>query len=111
MLPDWKCSAPALKKKKEVEKRDKPFLHSFTSHRLVRPLLGGNKPVLGLVVGVVSGEKKEVYGYGETGLHPGDTPDGDTLFEIASVTKPLTALLLAQLVARGELALLLAVAT
>ena len=72
---------------------------------LVAPLRDGTEPVPGLVVGVARGELKEVHGYGETGLRPGDTPDGETIFEIASVTKPLTALLLAQLVARGDLAL------
>ncbi|MBC8217335.1 MAG: beta-lactamase family protein [Planctomycetes bacterium] len=72
---------------------------------LVAPLCSGAMPVPGLVVGVVRGELKEVYGYGETGLRPDDTPDGDTIFEIASVTKPLTALLLARFVARGDLTL------
>lgn len=71
----------------------------------VTPLLNGETPVHGLVVGIIHGDQKEVFGYGETGLHVGDTPDGETMFRIGSVTKSLTALLLAQLVAQGKIAL------
>ena len=70
---------------------------------LVRPLHEEEPPLIGFVVGVLHQDRQEVFGYGETGLGPGDRPDGDTVFEIASVTKPLTALLLARRVTEGTL--------
>ncbi len=69
----------------------------------IGPLLNGPKALSGLVVGVIHGDRKEVWGYGKVGPD-GHTPDGETLFKIASVTKPLTALLLAQLTVEGKLA-------
>ena len=76
----------------------KPLIDSYIS-----PLLNGPKALSGLVVGVIHGDRKEVWGYGKVGPD-GHTPDGETLFKIASVTKPLTALLLAQLTVDGKLA-------
>ncbi|WP_432510088.1 serine hydrolase domain-containing protein [Kineococcus sp. SYSU DK001] len=58
----------------------------------------------GLVVAAVRGGERAVHGTGSTGA-AGTTPDGDTLFQIGSVTKVFTSLLLATAVARGELAL------
>jgi D-alanyl-D-alanine-carboxypeptidase/D-alanyl-D-alanine-endopeptidase len=61
------------------------------------PLLTGPSPLRDLVVGVVHDGRSEAWGYGKAG-QSGGIPDGETLFQIASVTKPFTALLLAQLV-------------
>jgi D-alanyl-D-alanine-carboxypeptidase/D-alanyl-D-alanine-endopeptidase len=58
----------------------------------------------GLVVAVVTPAGDAVYGFGRVG--DGDrAPDGDTLYEIASVTKTFTGLLLAEMVERGEVKL------
>lgn len=70
--------------------------------KTVTPLLAGTNALQGLVVGVVQSGKKEVWGYGKLGTD-GRTPDGDTLFRVLSVSKPLTALLLAQLSVEGKL--------
>ena len=67
------------------------------------PLFAEPSAVNGLVVGVVRGNQTEVYGYGKVGKKPGGIPDGETLFGIASITKSLTALLLAQLSVEGKL--------
>jgi D-alanyl-D-alanine-carboxypeptidase/D-alanyl-D-alanine-endopeptidase len=64
-------------------------------------LLNGPMALRNLVVGVVHDGRSEVWGYGKAGPS-GGTPDGESLFQIASVTKPLTSLLLAQLVAEGK---------
>jgi D-alanyl-D-alanine-carboxypeptidase/D-alanyl-D-alanine-endopeptidase len=63
------------------------------------------KQGIGIVVGVIDPQKRRVVAYGS--LDRGDTrpPDGDTLFEIGSITKVFTALLAADMAQRGELKL------
>ncbi len=58
----------------------------------------------GIVVGVLLAGERRVAGYGvlDAGLKP---PDEQTVFEIGSVTKVFTTLLLADMVLRGEIAL------
>jgi D-alanyl-D-alanine-carboxypeptidase/D-alanyl-D-alanine-endopeptidase len=60
---------------------------------------------VGIVVGVISENGRRVIAHGEMCKGDGRLPDGDTLFEIASITKVFTGLLLAEMVERGEIAL------
>jgi CubicO group peptidase (beta-lactamase class C family) len=53
-----------------------------------------------LVFGVVDGEKSEVVAFGT--LDNGKVPDGDTIFEIGSITKTFTATLLAKATLSGK---------
>jgi serine-type D-Ala-D-Ala carboxypeptidase/endopeptidase len=62
-----------------------------------------------MVIVMVDGDRTQVAGFGK--LADGRAPDGDTVFEIGSVTKTFTALLLAQSVLAGELTLDTPVAT
>ncbi|HEY4181534.1 MAG TPA: serine hydrolase [Kofleriaceae bacterium] len=57
----------------------------------------------GVVVGVYDAGKREVYGFG-TGPN-GAPPNGDTLFELGSITKVYTALMFADAVQRKEVEL------
>lgn len=58
------------------------------------------------VVGLVDQHGQRVYGFGKVGEAPNDAePDGDTLFEIGSVSKTFTALLVAQMSLRGQISL------
>jgi CubicO group peptidase (beta-lactamase class C family) len=70
---------------------------------LVKPLIDGGW-CQGLVVGVVDPMGSRVYGYG-AGATKDQAPDGRTVFEIGSVSKAFTGILLADAVTRKEVAL------
>jgi CubicO group peptidase (beta-lactamase class C family) len=58
---------------------------------------------VGIVVGIIDEKGSRVISYGK--IDHGETPDvdGDTLFEIGSITKTFTTLLLADMIDRGEM--------
>jgi CubicO group peptidase (beta-lactamase class C family) len=58
-----------------------------------------------IVVGIVSKQGRHVFGHGRVAADSPARPDGRTLFEIGSVTKTFTALLLADSAERGKLKL------
>ena len=60
---------------------------------------------VGLVVGVIEPTGRRIVTHGRRAAADPRPLDGDALFEIGSITKVFTALLLADMVARGELAL------
>jgi D-alanyl-D-alanine-carboxypeptidase/D-alanyl-D-alanine-endopeptidase len=65
-------------------------------------VLAGQEDGVGIVVGLIGPQGRRIVSYGH--LNKGDSRplDGNTCFEIGSVTKALTALLLAEMVQRGE---------
>lgn len=66
---------------------------------LVKPYID-SQTVLGLSLGVLQNGKFSTYGFGKISAGESPTPDGDTVFEIGSITKVFTGLLLADAVER-----------
>lgn len=60
---------------------------------------------VGIVVGVVEPGRRSVVAHGRTGAADDRALDGDTVFQIGSITKAFTTLLLADMVVRGEVRL------
>lgn len=67
--------------------------------------LGDSNRCVGAVVAVVTPEGTLVRGYGATVADGTTVPDGDTLFQIGSISKVFTGLELARLVVAGEVAI------
>jgi len=65
---------------------------------------------IGIVVGIIEPTGRRIISYGQRDHGDSRTLDGDIIFEIGSNTKVFTALLLADMVERGEVALQDAVA-
>jgi D-alanyl-D-alanine-carboxypeptidase/D-alanyl-D-alanine-endopeptidase len=63
------------------------------------------KQAVGVVVGVIDPNGRRVVAYGKLASGDPRTLDGDTIFEIGSITKVFTSLLLADMVSRNEVAL------
>lgn len=71
---------------------------------LAQPVIDSGAAV-GLVVGWINADGRGVAGFGRARDDRDDVPDGDTLFEIGSVTKVFTSLLLADMAEQGLVAL------
>jgi len=71
---------------------------------LVRPYLD-NEVVTGMTIGVLHKGETTLLGYGRLGADLSQKPDGDTIYEIGSVTKVFTGILLADEVIQGRVKL------
>src|SRR6516164_7733549 len=63
------------------------------------------KQAVGIVAGVIEPNGRHVVAYGNLASGDPRTLDGDTIFEIGSISKVFTSLLLADMVNRKEVAL------
>ena len=63
------------------------------------------KQAVGIVVGIIDANGRRVVAYGHPANADSRVVDGDTIFEIGSVSKVFTSLLLADMVTRNEVAL------
>src|SRR5260370_34635098 len=67
--------------------------------------LAGQEDGVGIIVGLVGPQGRRGISYGHLNQADPRSLDGNTCFEIGSVTKTFTALLLADMVRKGEVAL------
>jgi CubicO group peptidase (beta-lactamase class C family) len=73
---------------------------------MLRQAVGAADKVAGMIAIVVDEGGTRGVTYGSSGV-PALALDSDTVFEIGSITKVLTALILADMVARSEVALMI----
>jgi serine-type D-Ala-D-Ala carboxypeptidase/endopeptidase len=72
---------------------------------ILRDRIDVAKKSVGIVVGLVDDKGVRVISYGKPNKNSDQTVNGDSVFEIGSVTKVFTATLLADMVERGEVSL------
>jgi serine-type D-Ala-D-Ala carboxypeptidase/endopeptidase len=72
--------------------------------KLAAPLIE-SQSMVGCVVGVLENGQTKIYSFGEVNRGKGDKPNGDTLYEIGSLTKTFTGTLLGDMVNRGAVTL------
>ncbi|MGD0519369.1 MAG: serine hydrolase domain-containing protein, partial [Thermoguttaceae bacterium] len=74
-------------------------------HAYLQSCVETHKVNAGIVVGIVDEHGSSIISYGKLDNGTDQEVNGDTLFEIASVTKTFTALLLQDMIERGEMKL------
>ncbi len=84
-------------------------IHAKNAHQaridaLVQPYLD-SKAVMGLTVGILHKGKAATLGYGRLSEKNPRKPDGNTVYEIGSVSKVFTGLLLADAITQGDVQL------
>src|ERR1700722_2965415 len=82
-----------------------PVLGNDEIREILVKRIDQQKQAVGIVVGIVEPNGRRVVSYGNLANGDPRTLDGDTIFEIGSVTKVFTSLLLADMVNRKEVSL------
>src|SRR5262245_22381145 len=97
---------PDLRAQATAEAHAQPGLPSAAEiDELLRDRIDEQRRSPCTVVGIVSPAGRHILARGRLAADDERAPDGDTVFEVGSVTKVFTALLLAEMAQRGEVAL------
>ncbi|MEA3360264.1 MAG: serine hydrolase [Thermodesulfobacteriota bacterium] len=73
--------------------------------RILQERVDKYKKSVGLIVGLVNDQRSKIISYGKLSQDHNQKPDGNTVFEIGSITKVFTSLLLSDMIERKELRL------
>jgi len=73
--------------------------------QILQERIDKNKKSVGIVVGLIDKNGSQVVGYGKLSQEKNQVPDGNTVYEIGSITKVFTSILLQNMAERGELSL------
>jgi D-alanyl-D-alanine-carboxypeptidase/D-alanyl-D-alanine-endopeptidase len=94
---------------KRVEDSQDATLTTIPSDVEIRKILIDRVDVqhksVGIIVGIIASKERRVISYGHLDVGDPRTLNGDTIFEIGSITKVFTSLLLVDMVQRGEVSL------
>ena len=97
-----KAKAPGLQRRRQAQKQpgtkpDNEIAESAIKAKadaLAARYLANGSGGVGLVIGVIDGDRRMIFSYGETERGNGQKPKTNTIFQIGSITKVFTATLL-----------------
>ena len=88
---------------KEEPPHPQPATLAEEIENIFQPMVD-NKTTVGVSVGIVKpGGEKEMFFFGEKNKDEGNKPDPNTLYEIGSITKTMTATVLADMAMNGDI--------
>jgi CubicO group peptidase (beta-lactamase class C family) len=93
---------------KQIEAKAEPWAGTYPSEPQIAQLAKiylADKHNFGLVIGISSSNQTRIYGYGRVSRKVAHPPDGNSVFEIGSITKTFTGLALGIMATRNEIAL------
>lgn len=98
-----KAKKPGLRRGQQVQKESSAGTHNEIAEAAIKDkadalaaqYLANGSGGVGLVIGVIDGDRRMILAYGETVRGNGQKPRTNTIFQIGSVTKVFTATLLA----------------